>query len=145
MCRNIIKLKNPQGTFRMAYTNTVFNQLLTFIPKTHFNAFVRQHNAEKLTTWNQFIALLYAQATGKESLRDIETGLSMYTEKWAHLGVRSVARSSLSYANNNRSYKIYEKLFYEILKRCNEVSETKEFSLAKPYPVVSATGPLRKV
>lgn len=54
----------------MAYASTVFNQLLNFVPKQHFNAFVRQYEADryvkKLTTWNQFIALLYAQSTGKE-------------------------------------------------------------------------------
>jgi hypothetical protein len=127
----------------MAYASTIFNQLLTFVPKQHFNAFVGQHNSDKyvkkLTTWNQFIALLYAQATGKESLRDIQTGFSMHTEKWAHLGIQSVARSSLSYANNRRDYRVFEKLFYEILTHCKEVSTTKEFSFSNPLYSLDST------
>jgi hypothetical protein len=127
----------------MAYASTVFNQLLNFVPKQHFNAFVRQHEADryvkKLTTWNQFITLLYAQATGKESLRDIETGLLIQSEKWAHLGVRSVARSSLSYANNHRDYRVYEQLFYEILGQCRDVASHKTFSFANPLYSLDAT------
>lgn len=105
---------------------------------------MRQHEADryvkKLTTWNQFIALLYAQSTGKESLRDIETGLLIQSEKWAHLGVRSVARSSLSYANNHRDYRIYEQLFYEILSQCQGVAVRKSFSFTNP--LYSRTRPL---
>lgn len=127
----------------MAYASTVFNQLLTFVPRQHFDAFVRVHGADRyvkrLTTWNQFIALLYAQATGKESLRDIETGLSLHTEKWAHLGVQSVARSSLSYANQRRDHRIFESLFYEILTHCKEVSVRTEFSFKNPLYALDAT------
>jgi hypothetical protein len=127
----------------MAYTNTVFNQLLTFIPKQHFNTFVGQHKADryvkKLTTWNQFIALMYAQATGKESLRDIQTGLSMYEEKWSHLDIKSVARSSISYANKNRNYKIFEELFYELLSQCKDIAQEKSFTFSNHLYSLDAT------
>lgn len=120
----------------MYYSNTIFNQLLSFLPKNKFNQFVGQHNGDryvkKLTTWNQLTALLYAQATGKKSLRDIETGLKMHETKWHHLGVKSVAKSSLSYANNNRSCEIFEKLFYEILKQCKEVTPDNDFKFDNP-------------
>ena len=64
------------------YTNTIFNQLLSFLPRYKFDQFVGQHKGDryvkKLTTWNQLTALLYAQATGKNSLRDIETGMKLH-------------------------------------------------------------------
>ena len=127
----------------MAYTNTIFNQLLTFLPKYHFNAFVGQHESDryvkKFTTWNQLITLLYAQATGKESLRDIQTGLSLHEEKWAHLGVSSVARSTISYANNKRSYKVFEGLFYELLNQCRDVIPKRSFSFDNPLYSLDAT------
>lgn len=127
----------------MAYTNTIFNQVLTFIPRTQFNGFVHIHKGDryikKLTTWNQFIALLYAQATGKDSLREIETGLTLHEESWAHLGVRSVARSSLSYANTHRDYRIFEGLFYEVLAQCKTVAIEKKFSFTNPLYSLDAT------
>ena len=127
----------------MAYTNTIFNQLLTFLPKYHFNAFVGQQASDryvkKFTTWNQLIALLYAQATGKESLRDIQTGLLLHEEKWSHLGVTSVARSTISYANNKRSYKVFENLFYELLHQCKELIPKRSFSFDNPLYSLDAT------
>jgi len=120
----------------MNYSNTIFNQLLGFLPKYKFNEFVGQHKGDryvkKLTTWNQLTALLYAQATGKKSLRDIETGLKIHEKQWYHLGIKSVAKSSLSYANNNRSCEIFEKLFYALLKQCKEVTPNKDFKFNNP-------------
>ena len=130
--------------FSYMYINTVFNQVLQFVPKNHFNAFVGQHKGDryvkKLTTWNQFVALLYAQATGKQSLRDIETGMKIHSTHWSHLGIGSVAKSSLSDANNRRDHRIFEALFYEILTRCKEVTPKRSFSFDSPlYSLDSST------
>jgi hypothetical protein len=95
------------------YTNTILNQLLAFLPKDQFDHFVGQHAGDryvkKLTTWNQLVVLLYAQATGKESLRDIETALRAHQGAWYHLGVTTIARSSLADANTRRDARIFEK------------------------------------
>src|ERR1035441_4134635 len=94
------------------YSNTIFNQLLHFIPKVSFKGLVRLHRSDRytksLTAWNQLATLLFAQATGKESLRDIETGLKMHQGAWYHLGIESVARSSLARANAKRDYILFE-------------------------------------
>jgi len=54
---------------------------------------------------------MYAEATGKESHREIEIGLKIHTKLWNHLGIQSVAKSSLAPDNDGRSYKIFEALF----------------------------------
>jgi len=104
--------------------------LLNFLPKHKFNQFVGQHGSDRytkrLTTWNQLVALIYAQATGKDSLREIETGLNLNKNIWYHLGVGSVARSSLADANSRRSYQIFEKLFYSLLSQCQEIIPTED-------------------
>ena len=127
----------------MAYTNTIFNQLLNFLPRQHFNAFIGQHNGDKyvkkLDTWNHLTALLYAQATGKESLREIETGLLIQTNTWSHLGIKSVSKSTLSDANNRRDSQIFEKLFYKLLNQCVEVTPNKPFSFDNPLYSLDAT------
>jgi len=127
-----------------SYCNTIFNQLLSFLPKHKFDQFVGQHNADKyvkkLTTWNQLTALLYAQATDKESLREIETGLSMHAGKWYHLGIKSVAKSSLSDANNRRDYRIFESLFYAFLEKNKELTPNRTFKFNNPlYSFDSST------
>lgn len=118
------------------YSNTIFNQLLNFLPKDSFSQFVGQHHGDKyvkrVTTWNQLILLLYAQATGKDSLREIETGFKAHDGSWYHLGVNSVAKSSLADANRRRSCQIFEKLFYSLLKQCREVLPERDFSFKNP-------------
>ncbi len=127
-----------------AHTTTIFNQLLDFVPKDKFNRFVGQHEADRyvksLTTWNQFVALLYAQATGKESLREIETGFSAHQNTWYHLGVQSVARSTLADANGRRDWRIFRDLFGEILLRCRDVTPAgNKFAFDNPLYALDAT------
>jgi hypothetical protein len=120
----------------MAYATTVFNQLLDFLPRYDFDYFVKQYDANKYTKkldcWQQLLCLIYAQATGKESLRDIETSLKVHHQRWYHLGLETVARSTLSDANRVRPHEIFERLFYEILRRCKEVSVKHPFRFDSP-------------
>jgi len=113
------------------YSSTIFNQLLNFLPRDRFNYFVGQHNGDrnikKMSSWNHFAVMLYAQVTGKKSLRDIEMGMNMHEGCWHHLGIKTTAKSSIADANRRRSYEIFEKLFYALLERCKEITPHREF------------------
>lgn len=106
-------------------TTTVLQQLLHLLPRHDFQSFVGQHKADKytkrLSCWNQLTILLYAQATEKDSLREIETGLLVRNERWYHLGLSTCARSTLARANEKRQWSIYESLFYKLLERCKNL------------------------
>jgi len=125
------------------YSNTVFGQLLNFLPKDNFKAFVGQHQSDryvkKLSTWGQLAVMLFAQASGKESLRDIELGLKSHQETWYHLGIGSCAKSTLAYANENRDYRTYESLFYALLKRCQAVAINRAFDFKNPLFSLDST------
>jgi len=107
---------------RMAYTTTVLGQLLQLLPRTQFQAFTRQHNGDKhvkhFSCWNQLTVLLYAQLAEKESLREIEVSMRIQDSILYHLGIKNVSRDTLAKANQNRSYHIFEKTFYALLKQC---------------------------
>ena len=119
-----------------SHCSTIFNQLLSFLPKDEFSRFVEAYKGDKhvrrLTTWNQLVVLLYAQATGKESLREIETGLRSHEGTWYHLGVETVARSSIADANNRRSAQIFENLFYALLEQCKNITPGRLFDFTNP-------------
>jgi hypothetical protein len=124
--------------------STIFNQLLDFLPRKQFQGFIGQHKGDayvkKFTCWQQLLTLLYAQATGKDSLREIETGLLAHSNKWYHLGLESVTRSNLSYANGKRPYRIYESLFYELLKQCRQFCPVhNRFAFENPLYSMDAT------
>ena len=74
----------------MAYTRSIFSQLLQWIPSLEFQKAVNAHQGDyrvrKLRTWSQFVALLFAQLTGHHSLRPIEAGMRSARESFDHLG-----------------------------------------------------------
>lgn len=118
----------------MYYSTTIFGQLLAFLPKEKLKKFTGQHNSEryikKLTVWNHLVVLLYAQATGKDSLREIETGLRMNHESWHHLGINTVSKSSIARVNNTRNPVVFEKMFYALLEQCKLVTQSRKFSFS---------------
>jgi hypothetical protein len=101
---------------------TIFNQILEIVPKYSFNTLVGQHQGDRyvkvFTCWQQFMTMLFAQATQKDSLRDLELWLLLHSNKRYHLWIKSSARNTVSNANNKRPYQIYESLFYDLLKKC---------------------------
>lgn len=127
----------------MYYSNTILNQLLNFLPKHKFKQFVEEYHADKyvksLTAWNQFVVLLYAQASGKDSLREIETGFNMQNNTWHHLGINTVARSTLSDANSRRDPEIFEKLFYSLLHTCKEIIPENKFNFDNPLYTIDSS------
>ena len=93
----------------------IFSQVVDFIPRYQFDKLVAQYHgnrhAKDLTSYNQLLHLLFGQITGCGSLRDICLCLEAHGQILYHLGFRNtVNQSSLSRANENRDYRIYEGL-----------------------------------
>jgi hypothetical protein len=126
-------------------TTTVLGQLLDILPRHKFELFTRQHRGDryvkKFTCWQQLTVLLYAQITEKDSLRDLETGLLIQHKSWYHLGIESVARCTVAKANERRSSKIFESLFYAFLQECLIFSAdtAKGFSFENPLYAIDST------
>ena len=106
----------------MAHHNTVFAQMLKFIPRHEFESLAHQHHAgrrlRKMTCWTQFVAMATAQLSGRHSLRDVASNMAAQARKLYHLGISAVSRSSLSRVNASQPYELYEALFAKLLARC---------------------------
>ncbi len=61
--------------------------------------------------WDQFLAMLYAQLGGCESLRELEAGFNSHAERHYHPGCHPVRRSTLADANETRPVALYEAAF----------------------------------
>lgn len=107
----------------MSHHNTVFTQLLKFISRHEFESLAKQHHQgqrlRKISRWSQFIALSLAQLSGRSSLRDIISNLSVQAHKLYHIGATLVSRSSLARVNEQQPHTLYEALFNKLLARCN--------------------------
>jgi hypothetical protein len=90
----------------------VFSQLLDIVSRYEFDQCVERYKGnfrvKRFYCWEQFLVMSFAQFSFRESLRDIESCLGSVQGKLYHCGIKSeVARSTLSKANENRSWKIY--------------------------------------
>jgi hypothetical protein len=83
--------------------------------------------------------MLYSQITQKDSLRDIETGLSSHASRWYHLGFTGVHKSTLSDANTKRDYRIFKETFYHLLSRCRNLTPKHNFRFNNPLYTIDAT------
>ena len=99
---------------------SMFSQILKLIPRTDFERMVKETGAEYrskgLSSWSQFVGMLFCQLGRAHSLREIEGGLKSCEGKPAHLGIEAPARSSLSYANGHRPWELFEKVFYSLFE-----------------------------
>jgi hypothetical protein len=122
---------------------TIFAELLKLCPRYHFEKAVERYQGDRyvkiFTTWQQYITLLYSQITQKDSLRDIETGLSAQSSRWYHLGLSGVHKSTLSDANTKRDYRIFEETFYHLLARCKDLTPKHKFRFKNPLYTIDAT------
>lgn len=105
----------------MQHHNSVFHDLLKRVPWDVFDEQVSTHGSDKhvwrLTTKNQFIALLYGQLSGATSLRETVGGLESHSARLYHVGARPVKRSTLSDANALRPSEVFSSLFTEMVGR----------------------------
>ena len=123
---------------------SIFSQLLLLFPRTEFASLVREHRAERaakgFTCWSQLVAMLFCQLAQAKSLREITGGLRCCLGKLAHLGVRTAPkRSTLSYANAHRPWRLYEDLFFRVLSRCRAQAPTKRFRFKNKLLSLDAT------
>jgi hypothetical protein len=91
---------------------TVFGQILSYANYDAFRRSVRKYDGDRgvrrLSCWEQFLALVFAQLTHRESLRDLEVSLNAHGRQLYHCGFRSPAkRSTFADANETRDWRIY--------------------------------------
>jgi hypothetical protein len=99
----------------------MFSQVLKLIPRIDFERLVAQtgaeHRAKGLSSWSQFVGMMFCQFGRAHSLREIEGGLKSCEGKLAHLGIEAPKRSSLSYANRHRPWELFEKVFHALFDK----------------------------
>ena len=116
---------------------TLFAQLMDFLPWSTFTRIVARYRGDQrvrtLSCAEHYRAMAFAQLTYRESLRDIETCLSVQTSKLYSMGFRDpVRRSTLADANEARDWRIYAELAQRLIGQARRlyVNEALGFDLA---------------
>ena len=105
---------------------TLFSQLMDFLPWSTFTRIVARyggdHRVRTLSCAEQYRAMAFAQLTYRESLRDIETCLSVHAAKLYHMGFRQpVRRSTLADANEGRDWRIHAELAQRLITQARKL------------------------
>lgn len=105
----------------MRHHNSVFHQVQKLVPWREFDRLVTEHGADarvrRLTTKSQFLALLYGQLSGANSLREIVSGVESHANRLYHLGAKPAKRSTLSDANAQRPCAVFAAVFARLVDR----------------------------
>ena len=113
---------------------TVFSQLMEFIPTYQFQLCVHRYQGHRyvkdFSCWDQFLCLAFAQLTYRESLRDIEACLRAQQAKLYHMGFRGrVSRATLAYANEHRDWRIYADFAQGLIRQARQLYRHESFGV----------------
>ena len=105
----------------MRFKSTIFSKLIKAIPRREFATIVSKYSGDyrvrRMNCWDQMLGMIYNQLSQKTSLRDLELSFNSQYNNFYHLGCNRLKKSTLSDANKNRSYKIYEEVFQKLVSR----------------------------
>lgn len=93
----------------------VFSQIIGLLSYKKFQTIVNRHSGDykvrDFNCWKQFLCMSFGQLTHRESISDTMLCLRANSAKMYHIGIGEVvAVSTITRANENRSFKIYEEL-----------------------------------
>ena len=113
---------------------TVFSQIIDFLPQKKFRQCVNRYNGNyrvrSFKCYDQLLCMAFAQLTYRESLRDIECCLRAMREKLYHMGIRGkVSRSTLADANEVRDWRIYSDFAQILIHEARHLYAEDDFGL----------------
>jgi len=113
---------------------TVFAQLFQIVSRYKFNKCVDRYQGNRgvrnFSCWDQYLAMAFAQLTGRDGLRDIEACLHSHRDKLYRIGFRGkVSRSTLADANGKRSFLIYQDFGMHLIERARRLYRDDAFAL----------------
>jgi len=127
----------------MHHHNTILGQMLKMFSRYEFQKAVletgTEYHARGFSSWNHFVAMLFGQLSGQDSLRGIEAGLATQGGTLYHAGVTPVHRSTLAYANEHRTHELFKKIFLAMLSKCEAIAPRHKFRFKNPLYSIDAT------
>jgi hypothetical protein len=112
----------------------IFSQVTDFLPMHSFRQCVERyqghHKVKSFSCLDQYLCMVFAQLTYRESLRDIEACLRAQSNKLYHMGIRSkVARNTLANANKKRDWRIYADFAQLLIYEAQELYRNEDFGI----------------
>ena len=112
----------------------IFSQVIDHLPIHTFQRCVKRyhgnHKIKSFTCLDQYLCMVFAQLTYRESLRDIEVCLRAQQSKLYHMGIRGkVSRNTLANANKVRDWRIYADFAQSLIHTARKLYLDDEFGV----------------
>jgi putative transposase len=89
-----------------------FAEVLKQLPRGVFDRLAQEHQSNKhrkhFNVWRQFVAMVYAQLSGSNSLRSLLESFNAQAAHHYHLGCAQIHRSTLADANSKTDWRVFE-------------------------------------
>ena len=104
----------------------IFSQIMGLISHKKFQTLVNRHfgdyKVKEFTCWKQFLCMAFGQLTHRESMSDTMLCLKANSDKMYHFGIgHIISVSSITRANETRSYLIYEELAKSLIHEAKQL------------------------
>jgi len=113
----------------MGHCNTIFHQVLRLLDRHDFRKIEQDGSAQTQVPHpqplGQFVVMMFAQITGRSSLREIVQQFEFHATKLYHLGVDLVKRTTLADANSKRPAAFFEALFQHQYAKCAAIARAR--------------------
>ena len=127
----------------MSHHNTLFSQTLSLIPRHVFQKLEHRHktgrSSRKFGFKEQFTVMAFVQLAARRSMRDGLRCLSAAGSRLYHWGLKNVARSTVSDANNSRPVGFFKDLFAEMYLLCRPHAPKHKFRFKSKLFSMDAT------
>jgi len=101
------------------FRNSTLNEIIKPLRLLRAEEIMKDHdkasNSKGFRSWDQLISMLVCQLESHDSLRSLVSAYNSHSEQHYHLRTNPVARSTLSYANENRDFGAFSNILHELI------------------------------
>jgi len=114
---------------------TLFSQVISLLDRNDFAGIVRERKTDKhakgIGSWTHLVSMLFCHLANACSVREISMGLKSATGNLSHLGVgRAPSKSSVSYINKHRDWRLFRDFYFKILDRLEpELQRKRQYAI----------------
>jgi len=113
---------------------TILSQIMSYLPTYEFRRCVQRyrgnHKVKSFSCWDQYLCMVFAKLSFRESLRDIITCLRAMQNKLYHTGISgNISKSTLADANENRDWRIYADFAQILISRARHIYKDDPFGV----------------
>ena len=113
----------------------IFNQILKIIPREVINRVVMEAKSDRyyksFSTWDELVSLLFGVFTRCDSAREVCDGMASLGGKLNYLDMDfSPAKSTFNDGLNNRSEKVFEQIYFALIRYYSDFLSDSSVSLS---------------